>query len=122
VQEALHNVAKHAQAKTVNIQISRQDGQVVLLIEDDGVGISSAKPHSRERQTFGLEGMKERIGVLGGELRIWSSKGQGTRLQISVPAERSTAQSVLAQVLPDHNPVVAMTRSASAPEDGSRPN
>ncbi len=87
VQEALHNVAKHAQAKSVNIQMGRENGQLTLLVEDDGIGIS-AKPNSRERQTFGLQGIRERIGMLGGTVQITSGKGKGTRLEIRVPAER----------------------------------
>lgn len=87
VQEALHNVAKHAQAKSVNIQMARDNGNVMLLVEDDGVGIT--KPQGKtERQTFGLAGIRERIGMLGGKVRVVSSKGQGTRIEVSLPESR----------------------------------
>ncbi len=121
VQEALHNVAKHAQAKSVNIQIAREDGRVSLLIEDDGVGISSMKPNSRERQTFGLQGMKERIGMLGGTVRIATGKGQGTRLQITVPAERTMVPTLVAQALAERADLVTMP-AAKAAEASGRPN
>ena len=83
VQEALHNVAKHAQAKTVSVQMVREDGVVRLAIEDDGVGINPTQ--NPQRQSFGLAGMRERISTLGGTMRVTSRKNQGTRIAISVP-------------------------------------
>jgi signal transduction histidine kinase len=88
VQEALHNVAKHSQAKAVNIQMSRDNGHVLLSVEDDGVGFSKGTVNP-DRRTFGLEGIRERIGMLGGRVKITSAKSKGTRLEIRVPAERS---------------------------------
>jgi signal transduction histidine kinase len=96
VQEALHNVAKHSQAKTVNIQMTREYEQVRLLVEDDGIGIG--KPANRERRTFGLEGIKERISMLGGKVRIVSAKDKGTRLEIRVPARRSGLETLFPAV------------------------
>lgn len=97
VQEALHNVAKHAQAKSVNIQMARDNGRVTLLVEDDGVGIT--KPQGKtERQTFGLAGIRERIGMLGGKVRVVSSKGKGTRIEVAVPVE-TTAETLQQPVL-----------------------
>lgn len=84
VQEALHNVAKHAQAKSVNIQMDRgEDGSVHLVVEDDGVGFVQ-RTHSR-LQSFGLAGMRERIVGLGGILKVRSGKGKGTRIEVLVP-------------------------------------
>ncbi|HZU44797.1 MAG TPA: GAF domain-containing sensor histidine kinase [Terriglobales bacterium] len=83
VQEALHNVAKHSQAKSVWVQMTQEDSAVRLLIEDDGVGFSP-KTHSRGK-SFGLAGMRERVSTLGGTMRVRSSKGRGTRIEISVP-------------------------------------
>lgn len=83
VQEALHNVAKHAQAHNVNIQMLRDDGRIRLLVEDDGVGFS---PRAVRGRTFGLAGMRERIGNLGGEVRVTSTRGKGTRIEVTVPA------------------------------------
>ncbi len=55
-----------------------------LTIEDDGVGISSkAKP---ARQTFGMAGMYERIGNLGGKMKVTSARGKGTRIEVNAPA------------------------------------
>lgn len=91
VQEALHNVAKHANATTVSIQLGR-DGQLVRLsIEDDGVGINpSAKPNPG-RRSFGLAGMRERVSTLGGTISVGYGSGsdlahRGTRIEVAVPA------------------------------------
>lgn len=83
VQESLHNVAKYAQAKTVNIDVVREDGWLRLAIEDDGVGIHSTS--NPRRRSYGLTGMRERISALGGNLSVSSRKGQGTRITASVP-------------------------------------
>jgi signal transduction histidine kinase len=84
VQEALHNVAKHAQARNVSVQVARENAQVQVIVEDDGVGMPArSNAHNR---SFGLAGIKERIAVLGGVARVTSAKGKGTRIEITVPA------------------------------------
>jgi signal transduction histidine kinase len=89
VQEALHNVAKHAQAKNVTVQVERADHLVHVIVEDDGVGIQSRSSNSRDH-SFGLAGIKERVAMLGGTSRVISTKGKGTRIEISVPAGEET--------------------------------
>ena len=84
VQEALHNIAKHAGAQNASITMERENGHVRLLVEDDGVGIF---PKSNFRgNSFGLAGIKERVGMLGGDVRVISFKGKGTRIELTVPA------------------------------------
>jgi signal transduction histidine kinase len=83
VQEALHNVAKHADAASVVIEMFREGDRVRLTIEDDGVGITR-KPNPA-RQTFGVSGMRERISTLGGKMTIVSSPGHGTRIEVDAP-------------------------------------
>lgn len=83
VQEALHNVAKHANATTVNIEMKRDGDLVRLTIDDDGVGITP-KP-GNGRQTFGLAGMRERVGNIGGKMKVSSARGQGTRIEVNAP-------------------------------------
>lgn len=84
VQEALHNVAKHAQARNVTVQIAREQDLVRVSVEDDGIGIQGRA--TSRGQSFGLTGIKERVAMLGGVSRVVSSKGKGTRVEISVPA------------------------------------
>ncbi len=83
VQEALHNVAKHASATTVTIEMRREGDLVTLCIDDDGVGISP-KP-TGGRQTFGMAGMRERIGNIGGKVKVTSARGKGTRIEVNAP-------------------------------------
>ena len=82
-QEALTNVVKHAQAKHVSIVLTRRDGSVSAVIEDDGRGFSSV---SSNEDGLGLLGMRERISLVGGRLDVESSPGSGTTLSIEVPA------------------------------------
>ena len=87
VQEALHNVAKHAHARSVTVQVIRVGLLVQVAVEDDGIGIQ-ARNGSRD-QSFGLAGIKERVAMLGGVSRVTSTKGKGTRIEISVPADEA---------------------------------
>jgi len=89
VQEALHNVARHAHARNVTVQVSRTGDSVRVTVEDDGVGI---QPRSNSRgHSFGLTGIKERIATMGGVSRVVSTKGKGTRIEINVPAGEPVA-------------------------------
>jgi signal transduction histidine kinase len=88
VQEALHNIAKHAHAQNATITMTREGANIRLAVEDDGVGIF---PKSNFRgNSFGLAGIKERVGMLGGEVRVSSMKGKGTRVELTVPATEPT--------------------------------
>jgi signal transduction histidine kinase len=81
VQEALTNIAKHAGASRVDLQILGGEGRLDLLVSDDGKGFDPDAEHSG----FGLAGMRERVELAGGELRIESTPGAGTRVLASVP-------------------------------------
>jgi signal transduction histidine kinase len=81
-QEALTNVVKHAQARHVSIVLTRRDGSVSAVIEDDGRGFGKGEPDS---DGLGLLGMRERIALVGGRLEVESSAGSGTTLSIEVP-------------------------------------
>ncbi|HEV2116903.1 MAG TPA: GAF domain-containing sensor histidine kinase [Terriglobales bacterium] len=106
VQEALHNVAKHAQAKNVTVQVARESGVIKVLVEDDGIGFLQ-KGVSRGR-SFGLAGMRERIAALAGTVRVRSGKGRGTRIEVTVP------DAVAVVSLPVPADAAYPTRSAAA--------
>jgi signal transduction histidine kinase len=72
-QEALTNISKHANAKQVTIEMAIRNSQLHLMIADDGQGFE----RSQNQTGFGLQGMKERVLSLGGELTIESAIGQG---------------------------------------------
>jgi signal transduction histidine kinase len=82
VQEALTNVLKHAEAQTVSILLTLQDGSVSAMIEDDGRGFTVGE--TRE-DALGLLGMQERLSFLGGELTIESAPGAGTTVRALLP-------------------------------------
>jgi PAS domain S-box-containing protein len=85
-QEALHNVVKHAHARTVSVLLSRRGGHAILVIEDDGRGFESAEPAAPPGVAgFGLVSMRERATLVGGELEIDSRPGAGTSIFVRVP-------------------------------------
>jgi two-component system NarL family sensor kinase len=89
-QEALNNVARHADATTVHLTLERQEDSLVLCVEDNGTGFdpTAPPPSDRRKGGFGLVGMHERARLLGGQLVVNSAPNEGTRLVISVPAAR----------------------------------
>lgn len=80
-QEALTNAAKHSRAQSVEVILERRGDQVVLIIEDDGVGFETGAV-TAERRGFGLEGMNERAALGGASLEIESAVGQGTTILV----------------------------------------
>ncbi len=81
VQEALTNVAKHAQARNVTICLKQSGAHVLLEIRDDGAGFDvSPSCFTREAGPWGLINMRERAESIGGTLRVVSDKGKGTRI------------------------------------------
>jgi len=81
VQESLTNVVKHARARRVSIALTRMEGFVTAVIEDDGQGFEPETGGGG----FGLIAMRERLGLLGGRLRIESSPAAGTTIAADVP-------------------------------------
>lgn len=97
VREALTNARKHSQAKTVRLLVRcESNGRYTLLVEDDGVGMTSPCAKSgHPGEQVGLLIMKERATRLGGTLRIESEPGEGTRIELkfsAAPAERQTSE------------------------------
>ena len=81
LQESLTNVARHANATTVDVELRFADDGWVLSIRDDGVGFVVA-----EGGGLGLVGMRERVQMLGGRFALTSSPGHGTLIEVRVPA------------------------------------
>jgi signal transduction histidine kinase len=93
-QEALTNVARHARARHVWIELSRTDNVAELVIRDDGVGFDVARilEDGPGRGHLGLFGMRERAQILGGSLEVDSQPGSGTRLRVSLPLVDADAE------------------------------
>ena len=89
VQEAVSNVCRHARADRVNIRLQRDAGAIRCSIGDDGIGfdVPSVLAKKGERG-IGLIGIRERLHLLKGTLRVNSTPGQGTELSISIPLEK----------------------------------
>jgi signal transduction histidine kinase len=80
-QEALTNIAKHAEATRLSITLTRKNGSIAVIIEDDGKGFDP----STEVDGLGLLGMRERLALVGGTLRIETAPGAGTTIAAEVP-------------------------------------
>ena len=85
-QEALNNIFKHARAARADVLLERRDGQVVMIIEDDGVGFDpTATLRQSDDRGLGVIGMHERAALAGGTLDIESEVGKGTTIFVRVP-------------------------------------
>jgi two-component system sensor histidine kinase UhpB len=90
-QEAISNVLSHADAGQVRVRLSRGHG-LELEIEDDGIGFDSTRPVPPDsRQHMGLFGIRERAAALGGEARVESTPGEGTRVSVTIPLDGTEA-------------------------------
>lgn len=88
-QEAMSNIARHAQARNARVSLGMKDSQVSLLVEDDGRGFDVARAlrSDEEERRLGLFGIEERVALLGGRFTLESQPGHGTRLSVQVPLE-----------------------------------
>jgi signal transduction histidine kinase len=88
VQEALHNVAKHAQAHSVTVSVEAVGGQLRLEIADDGQGFDDGKAREfLQMGRVGLASMRERVELVNGTFMVHSTPGKGTTLLATLPLE-----------------------------------
>ncbi len=92
--EALRNAFRHARARHIEAEIIYHERLFRLRIRDDGEGMAPAIVEDGRPGHYGLPGMRERASEIGGKLDIWSGKGTGTEIELSVPGSiaYSTAQ------------------------------
>jgi signal transduction histidine kinase len=81
VKEGLINIQKHAQAQSISLQGYSTEQQVIVKLEDDGIGFNLQQINSG----FGLQGMKERVQAIEGKLKINSAIGKGTQIIVTIP-------------------------------------
>lgn len=94
VQEALYNVGKHSKASCGKVGLKVLNGEIYMVVEDDGIGFD-VKRTLRRTSSFthlGLVFMKERVRLLDGSLDIISRKGEGTKLTVRAPLNRGDSQ------------------------------
>jgi PAS domain S-box-containing protein len=87
-QEALHNVVRHAHARTATVALEQADGGLRLAVRDDGIGFDTAT--WRTGRSLGLASMRERVRLVDGTLDIESAPGRGTTITVWVPAKESS--------------------------------
>jgi signal transduction histidine kinase len=90
-QEAMTNVVRHARADSTYVSLEFKEKSVTLQIEDDGIGFDLSEESIStdvSKRGAGLLGMKERAGLLGGTLRIITSPGHGTRVEVEIQANQ----------------------------------
>lgn len=95
VQESLANISKHAQARQVEIDLGPLPGRpgwLQLVVRDDGQGFDPLAP--RKPQSLGLMGLRERVQLMGGEVDVSSTPGQGTRIEVRAPLAAGEAAAV----------------------------
>jgi PAS domain S-box-containing protein len=106
VQEALTNIARHAQATRVCIELERVTDELQLTVMDNGIGFDEASTF--REGSFGLAGMRERALMLGGRLAIGCSPGGGGRVSVHLPLRTPAGQDPAARPPP---PAAAVKRS-----------
>jgi len=91
-QEALNNVLRHARARSVSVLLQEQGPNIMLIVEDDGVGLDRDNGY---KAGLGLTGMRERAALLKGSLEVESDPGQGTAVIVKIPLEASAASAAV---------------------------
>ncbi len=83
LQESLTNVARHASAQRVMVNVGKRDGMLELTVKDDGIGFDTSLRQAEH--SYGLLGIKERIHMMKGDFYINSKPGDGTMISVSIP-------------------------------------
>lgn len=93
IQEALTNVVKHAGADRARVELSRAGDQLVVAISDQGSGFDSDQIlKDNEDPGFGLHGMRDRVALFGGKLKVRTAPGEGCTVSVRIPLdERSSS-------------------------------
>jgi signal transduction histidine kinase len=81
IQEALTNCIRHAEARSIKVNVTGYDDRLDVSVTDDGIGLDAAK----RRDGLGLRGIEERVKNLQGAMRIRGASGEGTTLTIRLP-------------------------------------
>jgi len=93
-QEAINNAVRHAQARNILVNLKFDANRVQLIVRDDGCGFNYQESMSGAAKHFGLVGMQERAGLLGGDIRIDGQEGKGTTVLLRIPLAPAQAGDV----------------------------
>jgi signal transduction histidine kinase len=83
LQEVVNNIIRHAQASVISIQLIRHDDELVLVVEDNGIGFN-VNNHN-ESEGIGIRNIRSRVDFLNGNLNIDSYPGKGTTITVEIP-------------------------------------
>jgi signal transduction histidine kinase/ligand-binding sensor domain-containing protein len=98
-QEAFRNAVQHANASAIEAELMFGDKTFALRIRDDGAGFDPERlEHSERGGHWGVRGMRERAATINGKLEVWSEKGAGTEIELTVPAGVAYAKAGARQV------------------------
>lgn len=98
VQEACNNIVKHARATELTVKLKYADSNVIVEIEDNGIGFDVERVSNRKRKDdsgFGIPMMRERVYLLSGKFQIDSKIGKGTRIKVKVPIRENVTYNKL---------------------------
>ncbi|MGE5170486.1 MAG: MASE4 domain-containing protein [Rudaea sp.] len=87
MQEALANAARHAGASRVEVEMTFRNGEILLRVRDDGRGFDPTRP--RKANSFGLVGLRERVHLVHGDIRVDSAPGRGTCIDVRIPVPQT---------------------------------
>ncbi|TFW36227.1 histidine kinase [Massilia horti] len=104
LQESLTNVARHANATRVRVELLVDTDRVSMMVSDNGRGLQPGGRH--KPGSFGLVGIEERVRMLGGVFRVNSMPGAGTTINVSIPLNDTSIMPPFETDLPEQNPVV----------------
>src|SRR5215813_3931528 len=87
IREALVNAFRHARAKNIEVELEYGPKRMRVLVRDDGRGIDTQVLVSGREGHWGIPGMRERAEEIGAKLKLWSSEGAGTEVELSIPGQ-----------------------------------
>jgi signal transduction histidine kinase len=99
VQESLTNAWRHSQSRKVQIEVRQEDGELCVDVRDWGIGFDVEKV---DRGRFGLQGIRERARLFGGEAAVMSAPGEGTCVSLRIPFRPPTSIEFAAATLAEH--------------------
>ena len=83
LQESLNNISKHANAKNIIVSMIQEGRNIEFTIVDDGIGFDIKQ--IKDKRSFGIMGMKERVTITGGRFEVTSIQNQGTTIKVNIP-------------------------------------
>lgn len=120
VRELLLNAVKYARVQSVTVRMTpADDGQVHVVVADEGAGFDPERVQQKEHSGFGLLGLRQRLAVLGGRIEIDSAPGRGTRVKLAVPTDLPEATLVTITQPPEVRALTGALIAGAADESPS---